>query len=568
MERIYKMRLYITNCLLFLIINLCTPIKAQEQLRNPFNFPIVLSGNFGELRPNHFHSGIDFKTQGVEGKPVHTVNDGHISRIGVSPWGYGNVLYISHPDGTTTVYAHLQKFAPNIEEYVRMKQYENESFTINLNLTVEMFPVKRGDVIGLGGNSGNSGGPHLHFEVRDTKTEEVIDPLIYYRDRVEDTTPPRIHSVMIYPVEGEGIVNGSNKARELKLITANNGRQTISGKIEAWGEVALGIKTFDAMNGTSNIYGVKEVVLKKDSVDIFRSDIERFSFGETRYLNSYIDYAEWRNNNSQVIKAFTENGNRLNFVESRDRGIFNIDEERTYHLSFHLKDFHGNTRQLSVWIDGKKQDVPAIDTTGVIFFRWISDNRFGARGVRLSIPRGNLYSDLYMRYSVREDSTALSAIHTLHDEPVPLHENAQLSLHLQHDTLENKAQYGIIQRHRGRRTWIGGTYNNRWINANIRELGSYTIAADLKPPLITPINPATWVKNRKIVFRLSDDLSGVSSYRGEIDGQYVLFEYDGKKGLISYTFDPERLTRGKHELLLTVTDTCGNQSEYTHTFTW
>ena len=183
------------------------------------------------------------------------------------------------------------------------------------------------------------------------------------------------------------------------------------------------------------------------------------------------------------------------------------------------------------------------------------------------MPKGNLYNDLYFRYSVKEDSTSLSATHILHDKPIPLHGTAQLSLFLQSDTLENKQQYGVVRLQNGRASWMGGTYRNGWIDANIKELGSYKIQQDTKAPVITPINQQTWVSKQNFIFRLSDNLSGVQTYRGEIDGQFVLFEMNNKS-VITYRFDKERLQRGKHELELIVTDACGNESIYTHPFTW
>lgn len=542
-------------------------ISQENTLRNPFDFPILLSGNFGELRANHFHSGIDFKTQGVEGKPVRAVQDGYISRIGVSPWGYGNVLYMDHPDGTTTVYAHLQKFVAPIADYVKEQQYINESFTVSLHPDSALFTFKQGDIIGFGGNSGSSGGPHLHFEVRDTQTEEVLDPLIYYKDRIKDTRPPRITGLKVYPIEGRGIVNGSTRPRTLKLTTPKSTKQlTVSDKIEAWGEIAFGIKAFDAMDGTSNIYGVKEVILMKDSDVVFRSHIERYSFSETRYLNSFTDYAEWRKNGSFFMKSFIEPGNRLRFIESKDRGIITIDEERTYLLSYLLSDLYGNTTVLAFKVQGKKQTLP--ETQKETVFNWSGDNRFGAKGVRLFIPRGNLYADLTLNYSSKEDSTALAAVHRLHTEAVPLHQSAHLSIRLQHDTLSNKQQYGIVRLHKGRRHWVGGNYKAGWIHGNIRELATYSLAADTEPPVITPIAPETWVQKKRITIRIADHLSGVDTYRGEIDGKYALFEFDGKKGILIYRFDSERLTKGTHELTFTVTDACGNQSVYSRKFVW
>lgn len=309
------------------------------------------------------------------------------------------------------------------------------------------------------------------------------------------------------------------------------------------------------------------IKLTADSQVIFHSDLDRYAFDETRYLNTFTDYEAWKDHRSFYMRSFIEPGNRLRFLESVNRGILRIDEPRTYHLTYTLADAFGNATRLSIWIEGKKQEIPQIDTTHTELFHWGSENRFGAKGIRLVMPKGNLYNDLYFRYSVKEDSTSLSATHILHDKPIPLHGTAQLSLFLQSDTLENKQQYGVVRLQNGRASWMGGTYRNGWIDANIKELGSYKIQQDTKAPVITPINQQTWVSKQNFIFRLSDNLSGVQTYRGEIDGQFVLFEMNNKS-VITYRFDKERLQRGKHELKLIVTDACGNESIYTHPFTW
>ena len=319
---------------LFAIIGSHIINTNAQQLRNPFDFPILLSGNFGELRSNHFHSGIDFKTQGVEGKPVHTVQEGYVSRISVSPWGYGNGLYITHPDGTTTVYGHLQKFSKKIANYVKEQQYAQESFNVNLFLTPDLLPVEKNEVVALSGNTGSSGGPHLHFEVRDTDTEEVMDPLDYFSDRITDTRPPKIQGIQIVPIEGKGVVNGKSKKLEIKPVTAKNGKQTITGKIEAWGEIGLAVKAYDYMDNTTNIYGVREITLTADSQVIFHSNLDKFAFDETRYLNTFTDYEEWKDHRSFYMRSFIEPGNRLRFLESVNRGILRIDEPRFYNTVF------------------------------------------------------------------------------------------------------------------------------------------------------------------------------------------------------------------------------------------
>lgn len=538
-----------------------------QDLRNPLDFAPLLSGNFGELRNNHFHSGIDFKTQGVTGKPIYAVQDGYVARILVSPWGFGRALYLNHPDGTTTVYGHMNKFTNEIEAYVKAQQYKQEVFNVNLFPDPQIFPVKRGDLIAISGNAGSSGGPHLHFEVRDTKSEETIDPLDYYKHLITDTRPPKVQGVMICPIEGKGVVNGSSRNLELKVVTAKNGKQTLTGKAEAWGEIGLAIKAYDYMDNTSNIYGVKEISLKEGDQVIYHSNLDHFAFDETRFINSYVDYEAWKERRSFYMCSFVEPGNRLRFIESLNRGIVRIEKEKTYQLSYRLSDAYGNSTNLSVWIEGKKQPIPKPDPDKTDLFRWATDNRFGAKGIRLVVPKGNLYSDLHFHYNVKEDATALAATHTLHNRPVPIHQTAKLSLFLQQDTLPNKQQYGIVRLLKGGRSWIGGTYRSGWLDADIKEFGNYTIAADATPPTITPIGAGNWIGKQAFVFRLSDNLSGVQTFRGEIDGNFVLFTMDNRS-VITYKFDKERLKRGKHTLKLTATDLAGNEAEYTYPFVW
>ena len=554
--------------ILFIFYFCCLTSVAQQPLRNPFDFPILLSGNFGELRSNHFHSGIDFKTQGAEGKTIYAVADGYIYRIAVSPWGYGNALYLVHGDSIMTVYGHLQRFTDKVAAYVKAKQYERESFSVDLSLTPEDFPVKKGDIIGYSGNSGDSGGPHLHFEVRDLQTDEPVDPIPYYIDLIKDTRPPLFRALMVYPVENEGVVNGSQQKQRLYPVTSKEGKQTITGKLEAWGKIAFSVNIDDYMDGTTNVYGVKEMMMFVDSQKVFQSDLDRFAFNETRYLNAWVDFEEWKEKRSFYTKAFVEPGNRLRFMTSKNRGFITIDEPRTYHVEFQLTDAFGNTNRISVDVTGKEQPILPLDTTGTTPFYWHGDNRFGANGIRLFVPRGSLYNHVNFRYQTRTDARFLSDVHSLHNKPVALHQPALLSLRILADTLAEKRQYGIVSVTNNRMSWIGGYYRDSWLDANIRELGEFAVMYDSIPPRITSFEQTLWITKGVIAFRLTDNLSGVATYRGEIDGQYALFEMDGKKALIRYTLDRERLSRGEHSLVLTVNDACGNQTVYETKFKW
>lgn len=555
-----------TYFILCLLLAASGALCAQELL-NPFDFPILLSGNFGELRSDHFHAGIDFKTQGAEGKTVRAVEDGYVARIVVSPWGYGNALYLNHSGGITGVYGHLRQFAAPVEAYVKEQQYAQESFSVDLSLPPEQFPVRKGQAIALSGNSGSSAGPHLHLEIRDTESGVLYDPMEYYKDRINDKRPPEIRGVLVCPVEGLGVVEGKNRKKEIKL-SAKNGKYMPVEPIEAWGEIALAIQAYDRMDATSNIYGLRRLAMAVDSQAVFSSHIDRLSPDESRYINSFIDYERWKERRLFYMKTFVEPGNRLSFINSVGRGIVRIDRERTYRIAFRLRDIYGNLTQYTLAIKGKKQDIPAPDTQGE-YFHWKSENRFGAKGIRLSIPAGSLYDDIYFKYAVQEKTApAPAAVHTLHKPTVALHKEARLSLRLQGDTLGGKQQYGLVRMQNKRAVWIGGVYRNGWIESGVRSFGDYTIMRDTTPPVITPVEPATWTSKQRITFRVSDNLSGVQTFRGEIDGQFVLFEFDGKKNLIAYRFDPSRLARGSHRLTFSLTDACGNRATCNHSFTW
>ena len=545
---------------LLLFVMVFPLLTHAQSVRNPFDFPILLSGNFGELRGNHFHSGLDFKTQGVSGKPIHAVMDGYISRISISAWGYGNVLYMDHPNGTTTVYAHMLRFSPTITNYVKNEQYRLEEFTVNVYPPKDSLRFKQGEVIGLSGNTGSSAGPHLHFEIRTTETERVLDPLPYYKDRIRDTRPPRVRGLAVYPSLGKGIVNGSTAKKRLNVVSTKEGKKTVSGRIEAWGDIGFGIEAFDSMDGTSNIYGVRKVSLTVDDSFLFGYEVDSFSFEETRFLNSFIDYAWWKDGKRYFMKSFVEPGNHLSFVRSNGRGILRVEKEKRYNVRYTLSDLYGNQTEIILTVDGKKQAIPAINKEDYTeWFYWNSENRFGEKGIRLWLPRESLYADLPFKHRIQKGISPFSEAHSLHNVPIALHTPGTLSLKVNKD-IQGKTQHvGIVQVGKNKsQQWIGGIYKDGWVSASIKELGqTYAISADNTQPRITPLGTASWSRDKKVRFRLTDNLSGIQSFRGEIDGSYVLFEMDNRS-VVSYTIDHSRLKPGKHRLVLSAKDAAGN----------
>ncbi|WP_286845705.1 M23 family metallopeptidase [Proteiniphilum sp. UBA5310] len=544
-------------------------LSFSQQYINPLNIPPALSGNFGELRGNHFHSGVDFKTQGVTGKPVLAVEDGYISRISVSPGGYGLALYVDHPaTGHTSVYAHLKSFSKKIADWVIIKQYEQESFQVNLHPEKGMMPVKRGEQIALSGNTGSSGGPHLHLEIRDTHTQEPLDVLEYI-GQVPDTQKPDLRGIAIYPVAGKGIVNGSGNPLRMNIGKDKAGNPSSPGKtVNAWGRIGTGVKAYDRMNGQSNIYGVKYIRLFVDDKQIFSSTIGRYSFNDTRMLNSFIDFEDWKNRRSFFMNSFIEPGNRLPFYESANRGYIDIDEERAYRFRYELEDLYGNMLSYSFTVNGQRQEIP--EEPGCSnWMAWNLHNSFLDLGFSLSIPTGNLYDNFCYSHFITKKPTYYSDVHHVNNNPVPLHKSGTIWIKLHTDTLQNRNQYGIVKiSDNGNESWIGGSYKRGGVEASIRELGDrYAVSSDTVAPVITPLEPAGWVSQKKIRIRLSDDKSGIAYFRGEINGKYVLFTHDSKSPVYTYIFDDSRLIKGEKQILVfRATDRAGNSSEYSYSF--
>lgn len=535
-----------------------------QKYSNPVDVPIALSGGFGELRANHFHSGIDYKTLQVINKPIYSIADGYVSRISVSPSGYGLALYVTHEDtGHTSVYAHLNSFADNIAAYVRKQQYEKETFRIELYPEKDMFPVTKGQQIALSGNTGSSGGPHLHFEVRDAITQDPLDPLDFFKHTVLDTQKPDLRRISFYPQLGKGVINGSNEPIRINIAKNNQGTPLAFGQtIRAWGKIGVGVEAYDKMNGQHNIYGIKHVRLFVDEKKHFSQTIGRYSFSNTSMLNALIDYEDWRKRRTFLMKSFVLPGNKLNFYDAVDNGYININEERNYRMRYELEDYHGNVLTYSFVIEGVKQDIAVPEDKGY-YMSYIFRNYFVDSDFVLDIPRDNLYEDVFYYHNKISSDEYLSDIYKINDKPVPLHNSAKMWIKLKVDTLANKKQYGIVDV-TGRMSWVGGIYKNGGVETSIGELGKqYAISYDNVLPVITPVNAASWKSNRKIQVRLSDNLSGIAHFRGTINGEYVLFKHDMKSPVYTYTFDEVVAKQsGALHFEFVVTDGAGNVARY------
>lgn len=530
----------------------------ESKFCSPFDFPILLSANFGELRPNHFHNGLDIKTQGVTGKPIHCIADGYVSRVAVLHGGYGQAIYVTHPNGLTSVYGHVISFAKNIQACVRQYQYAHETFVCDLKFQPGQFPVKKGDIIALSGNEGASAGPHLHLELRRTETGEYIDPMPYFKHLLKDSKAPVGSLIGIYPIQGKGVVNG---ASHKKLLAIGNLKQPV----HAWGEIYTGISAKDYMDGTSNFYGVHSVTLYVDSVQVFNSTTDKVLPDENRMINGFTDYEELTRTRRLIMRSYKLPGNRLRLLHTNEnRGAVTIDEERDYHFRYVLEDNFGNRRTYQFIVKGKRQDIPEYKPEANEMLYWNRTNVIQKPGMELVVPRYHVYENVPLRTDMRGDSSLIAFDYILDAGRTPIHSYCDLSIGLRHMPVADTTKYYIVQKAGKWRSSMGGKYANGWIKTRVRSLGTFSVDVDTIAPQITPIGQGGWRTSRNIRFRIKDMESGIGSYKVYIDGKFVLFGL--KKGILVIQ-DPEKVKKGvPHKLEVTVTDQCGNMARKEYKF--
>lgn len=521
----------------------------------PMKIEPLLSANFGELRHNHFHSGLDIKTQGTVGKHVYAVADGWVSRVAVTRYGYGKAVYIDHPNGYTSVYGHLDAFAPRLDSVVRAAQYGSRSYFQNLYFEKGEIPVLRGERIALSGNTGGSGGPHLHFEIRETQSEEPMDPLLWLSDRFVDREKPRAQALAVYAKKGEGALSNGQEKAVVPLNTAE-----APALPAVWGKVGLGLKAYDYMTGTTNVYGICHLRLFVDEKEVFSQQFNRFSFDESRYVNALADYGEWATRSSWIMRSFRLPFNGLDvYPVMLDDGYVTIDEQRPYPCRYELTDRSGNQTVVSFVLHGRKMEIPPVDSTLLCFYPQY-DNEYVGTDVRLLIPRGSLYEPLFFRYDQRP-SPYVSDYYDLHDLSVPVHSPLALEISLRRDPLSDKSRYYLSHLDsKGRWEFVPAVYSEGRMQADIRELGTYTVMIDSVPPKIILPGIDNVLKNALIRIGIRDDETDIGGYECLIDGAWALFEDDYKNTSIFYRPDGRALQRNgqTHTLSVKVWDACGN----------
>ncbi len=531
-----------------------------DYFSSPLDISLFPSGTFGELRNNHFHSGLDIRTQQREGLPVYAAADGYVSRINVQHFGYGKALYILHPNGYSTVYAHLQKYAGEIEKYVKKQQYNKESYEIQLYPEVSVLSVKKGDLIGYSGNTGGSGGPHLHFEIRDG-SQRPMNPMLFGYE-LKDDIPPIINGLYAYPVGDSAHVNNNQNKSKIRLIKVKEGTYTTE-HIEAFGKIGFGVSAIDRLNGGTNQNGVYRIISHLNARTSFDVRFDKFSFDETRYINRYIDYEHFKINRDRIQKLFRESSNPLSvIVQDNNDGFLEIQDTLDYSYTIKVMDFKGNETTIIVPVHGKKGEVlmpkninPGTDLVHSNFATSLTKGKF-----LVYFPVDALYEDAFLEIIAQGDTIYL------HKDEIPLHKSITLTADISQYSEEDRSKLYIGQiRYRGAPRYVPTRRAGEKITATIRNFGNYTIAQDLNPPTVRPINfsEGKWMSNENYLrVRIEDNESGISAYRATINGKFILMEYEYKTKTLTYDFSDNIIQDTENNLKLVVIDNTGNSTTF------
>jgi hypothetical protein len=550
--------------------------NIENHLHPPVDIPMLLSGNFGELRSNHFHSGIDIKTQGTTGKKVYAIADGYVSRIRVSANGYGRALYIHHPEkGLTSVYGHLKRFNKKVAGFVENSQYEQQNFEVQLFPEKQLFPVKKGDLVGLSGNSGSSEGPHLHFEIRQLADQKPLNPLHYQLD-VVDNIPPKVFNLAIYPVGKGSAVDGRRQKQFYEVVTRSQGNYGLMDQAipQVTGPIGFGIRAYDFLDGSPNWCGLYTVKLYVDNTLVYHHQMDGFSFYETRYINSFIDYEEKIKNSRTYQKSWLQPNNPLSIYEYlRNDGIHTFTDDTLHEITYKITDVYGNTSALSFRVQSRVDPPDSLKleqkADGVVM-PYNQANSFENSHIKLNFPKKAFYDTLRFKYSRSEapinQGIFYSGLHHIHNEHTPVHKGYTLSIKPEGlpEMLQNKAFIALVNGEDEPYVYQGGEFINGHISTQVRKFGKYAVLVDRQEPSIKPLV----INDQKISFQISDELSGIKSYNGYINGQWVLFEYDPKNERITYQIDQERIKQAdSYELELYVSDPLNNIATYHDTLT-
>ncbi|MFY9244019.1 MAG: M23 family metallopeptidase [Polaribacter sp.] len=533
---------------------------------NPLGIPIVLSGSFGELRSNHFHAGLDIKTQGKEGLEVLSAADGYVSRIKVQQFGYGKAIYITHPNGFTTVYGHLSKFEDSIEEYVKSIQYKKEDYeTGNLYFDEDMFPVKKGEIIGFSGDTGGSGGPHLHFEIRNTESENVINPLLFGL-KVADSIPPTFQYLKVYALSDDARINNQKMDFQIPIKKVSK-NQYAADRIAASGTIGFSASIFDRFDEAPNKNGLFSLEMLVNGKRFYYHDVETFSFAESKYLNLHIDYEHFKKYKMRYEKTFKLSSNKLStYKDLINNGKIEVVSNQNYRVEIIAKDFEGNNSVLNVQIVGKETNAIFKKQKDTTAYKVVAKNfnKFQLENVTVAFPKKTFYEDVFLDFKVND------GIAQIHTPTIPLDKYFTLTFNVsKYSETEKELLYIANLEYPKYPKYQYTRKKDSTFYTTSKTLGNYALLTDNQKPIIKLLyfKDQQWITNSKTIKVKIDDVgSGIKDYRATIDNEWVLMEYNHKTKILTYNFSDKKLVDSKHIFKLVVSDNVGNTNEISTTF--
>ena len=527
----------------------------QNYFRHPLDIPMQLVANFGEIRANHWHMGLDIRTQQRVNLPVHAAADGYIARVSIEPGGFGQAIYINHPNGYTTVYGHLNAFFPELAAYVEKQQYAKQSWAINLILPANLFPVKKGDFIARSGSTGASEGPHVHFEIRDTKTEKCLNPLLF-KFPIADAVPPTVLHLALY-YRNKSTYNQSPQFLTLKKTSAGYTLTTSTLHVGS-DKISFAIGAYDRFSATPNHCGIYCAEMYVDEKPVSQFLLDDIGYDETRYINAQIDYPYKARGGASLQHISPLPGAiAVAYNLFGGDGIIHLKDDAVHTVMIEVQDANKNTSKIkfNVQYDAAlNKSYTAIDAEK---FLPNNVNVFERSDFELFTTEGTMYDTAFVSFSsVADNTNAASLLYNFLSAATPAHDSVTVRIKPSANITQEQKDKLVIKNISGKRTFVQkAQWQNGWLAAKFRQFGTYQAFIDDEPPTVNA--PATnLTKASRIIFTPKDNFNSIKSFRAEVDGQWLCFTNDKGRTWI-YHFD-EHFPKGQHELKLTIEDEAGN----------